>query len=58
MRELRTRYKNRAQKGRKLINPVKDTRYDDVYDEGTNWLDSLAGEPLREGTYIVWFRRR
>ena len=58
MRELRARYKNRAPKGRKLINPVKDARYDDVYDEGMNWLDSLAGEPLREGTYSVWFRRR
>ena len=58
MRELRARYKNREQKGRKLINPVKDARYDDVYDEGLNWLDSLAGEPLREGAYIVWFRRR
>ena len=58
MRELRTRHKNRALKGRKLINPVKDARYDDVYDEGISWLDSLAGEPLGEGAYIVWFRRR
>ena len=49
MRELRTRYKNRERKDRKLINPVKDARYDDVYDEGVSWLDSLAGKPLQDG---------
>ena len=49
MHELRTRYKNRERKDRKLINPVKDARYDDVYDEGVSWLDSLAGKPLRDG---------
>ena len=52
MRELRARHKNRE---RKLINPVKDARYDDVYTEGMNWLDSLAGEPLQEGERIVQF---
>ena len=55
MRELRTRYKNRERKDRKLINPVKDARYDDVYDEGISWLDSLAGEPLPEGEHVVRF---
>ena len=55
MRALRTRYKNRERKDHKLINPVKDARYDDVYDEGMNWLDSLAGEPLREGEHVVQF---
>lgn len=55
MRELRTRYKNRERKERKLLNPVKDARYDDVYDEGMRWLDSLAGEPLRDGKHVVRF---
>ena len=55
MRELRARHKNRERKERKLINPVKDARYDDVYTEGMNWLDSLAGEPLQEGERIVQF---
>ncbi len=55
MRELRTRYKNRERKDRKLTNPIKDARYDDVYDEGMNWLDSLAGEPLRDGKHVVRF---
>ncbi len=55
MRELRTRYKNRERKDRKLLNPVKDARYDDVYAEGMSWLDSLAGEPLRDGEQVVQF---
>ena len=55
MRALRARYKNRERKDHKLINPVKDARYDDAYVEGMNWLDSLAGEPLREGEHIVQF---
>ena len=55
LRALRTRHKNRARKGRKLINPIKDARYDAVYAEGMNWLDSLAGEPLRGDKYVVRF---
>ena len=55
MRELRTRYKNRERKDRKLLNPVKDARYDDVYAEGMSWLDSLAGEPLRDDEQVVQF---
>ncbi len=55
MRELRARYKNRERKDHRLINPVKDARYDDVYAEGMSWLDSLAGEPLRDGKYVVRF---
>ena len=58
MRELRTRHKNRERKDYKLINPVKDARYDAVYAEGMIWLDSLAGEPLWEGAHVVRFRRR
>ena len=48
MRELRARHKNRQQQKRKLINPVKNPRYDDVYYEGIAWLDSLAGESFSE----------
>ncbi len=55
MRALRARYKNRERTEHKLINPVKDARYDDVYVEGMNWLDSLAGEPLRKGEHVVRF---
>lgn len=55
MCELRERYKNRRRKDIRLINPVKNPRYDDVYFEGIAWLDSLAGEPFSEGEYIAEF---
>ena len=55
MCELRERHKNRQRKEHKLINPVKNPRYDDVYFEGIAWLDSLAGEPFSEGEYIAEF---
>ncbi len=55
MRALRARYKNRERTEHKLINPVKDDRYDDVYVEGMNWLDSLVGEPSRKGEQVVRF---
>ena len=55
MRTLRARYKKRERKDDKLTNPVQDARYDDVYDTGVLWLDSLAGEPFEEGTHTVSF---
>ncbi len=55
MRALRAKYKNRGKKAPRLINPVPDARYDEVYDEGMNWLDSLAGAPLPEGEHTVQF---
>ena len=55
MRTLRARYKKRERKDDKLTNPVQDARYDDVYDAGVLWLDSLAGEPFEEGTHTVSF---
>ena len=53
MRELRARHKNRERKEHTPVSPVADTRYDDIYTEGMNWLDSLAGEPLQEGEHVV-----
>lgn len=55
MRELRTKYKNREREEQKLINPIKGARYDDIYNEGMSWLDSLAGEPLRDSKHVVRF---
>ena len=55
MCELRASHKNRQRKDLKLINPVKNPRYDDVYFKGLAWLDSLAGEPFSEGEYIAEF---
>jgi len=33
---------------RKLVNPVTIKVYDEIYDEGVLWLDSLAGEQVIE----------
>jgi hypothetical protein len=51
---------NNARKTEKLVNPVTNPRYDDVYNQGLVWLDSLAGEgfTIDEATAIfsdeVW----
>ena len=55
MRALRVRHKNKRKEDSKLIKPVKNPRYDDVYHEGIAWLDSLAGPQFAEGEYTVEF---
>lgn len=48
---LRKKLKERlAQKraSKKLVTPLPAPRYDDVFLEGTKWLDSLAGTPIKE----------
>ena len=39
----------------KLINPVANPRYDDVYKEGVAWLDSLSGEQFSSGDISAEF---
>lgn len=41
---------------RGLVDSLIESRYDDVYFEGLNWLESLAGDGLPEGTHTVSFR--
>lgn len=36
-----------------LIRPKNPPRYDEVYSEGINWLESLAGEDIKEGVYTA-----
>ena len=55
MRALRVRHKNKRKEDSKLIKPVKNPRYDDVYHEGIAWLDNLAGPQFAEGEYTVEF---
>lgn len=55
MHALRAKHRNKRKKGSKLINPVKNPRYDDVYHEGMAWLDNLAGPQFTEGEYTVEF---
>ena len=50
---LRKTHAERQATGRKksqrFVNPMPAPRYDEVYFEGIDWLDSLAGPPLPEG---------
>lgn len=39
---------------KKLVKPPPP-RYDDVYSSGMQWLDSMAGQALAEGTLTVEF---
>ncbi len=55
MRTLRERHDNRKCTATKIINPVSNQRYDEIYEEGLLWLDSLAGEPLKPGEVTVEF---
>lgn len=56
MRELREKYHNGEyasaieRKDGRMVNPFQQPTAE-VYE----WLDSLAGEPLREGEYVVQF---
>lgn len=43
---LRELHKQKKTEAPKLANPVINPRYDDVYDAGIAWLESLAGEPF------------
>lgn len=52
---LQARHQHRNENALRLINPVKNPRYDDVYREGVAWLDQLAGEPLKLGEKVVEF---
>jgi len=53
---LRKKIKERlAQKrtSKKLVTPRTSPRYDEVFFEGTKWLDSLAGRPVKEESGLL-----
>jgi hypothetical protein len=52
---LRTRLQDRLRSGRETASAVPAPRYDDVFETGTKWLDSLAGEaiPLSRGDITI-----
>lgn len=57
MEILRTKSAERlaARRKKKLVSPLITPRYDNVYYEGLEWLDSLAGEKLPDGNKKVVF---
>ncbi len=51
IKALRKKFKEKlAQKrdSKKLVSPTTKPRYDEVFFEGTKWLDSLTGTPVKE----------
>ena len=38
-----------------LVNPVPRPRYDEIYEQGVSWLESLSGEPFTEGEMVLEF---
>jgi len=52
---LKSSEKLSAKRQKKLVKPPISARYDDVYYEGLEWLDSLAGEKIPKGDKGVVF---
>jgi hypothetical protein len=55
MQALREKYKSRKPKELELVQPVKNPRYDEIYEEGIAWLDDLAGQKLTLGEKVAEF---
>lgn len=55
MQTLRAMRKDGEFKKRRLVSPVQNPRYDDVYQKGLAWLDDLAGPALTSGEITVEF---
>ena len=55
VRELQLQLKKRAEQHPALVNPMADARYDETFEKGIQWLDSLAGEPIEQREYIAEF---
>ena len=53
IREKNTERQPTARRKTKLVNPVPNPRYDDIYYDGLKWLDSLAGPPLPKGRCFI-----
>ena len=52
---LQEKQKSRKPKALRLVQLVKNPRYDEVYEAGIAWLDDLAGQPLTPGEKAAEF---
>lgn len=55
VRELQLEIKKRTGQPAALVNPMANARYDETFEKGVQWLDSLAGEPMGQGEYVAEF---
>lgn len=54
-RMMELKQSKKVEQKRMLVCPVADPRYDDVYDQGVRWLDSLAGPEFSDMTLDAHF---
>jgi len=55
MLELQQKQRTRDTSKPRLINPVKNPRYDAIFNDGIAWLDNLAGEQILPGEVVAEF---
>jgi hypothetical protein len=55
MADLRKQHQQRKSTNPKLIKPVRNPRYDKVYEEGVAWLESLSGDQFSSGEISAEF---
>lgn len=53
MKAIRDKRQNAEPRKAKLVRPANSPRYDDVYDQGIAWLNSLAGPELSPGEKVA-----
>jgi hypothetical protein len=55
VRQLQLRLNKRTEQHPSLVNPMADARYDDTFEKGIQWLDSLAGDRIEQRDYVAEF---
>jgi len=55
MKAIRQKSQNRKPDRLRLVRPANSPRYDEVYRQGIEWLDSLAGSELLPGEKVAEF---
>jgi phage-related minor tail protein len=55
VRQLQLQLNKRTEQHPSLVNPMADVRYDDTFEKGIQWLDSLAGDRIEQREYVAEF---
>ena len=55
VRQLQLQLNKRKEQHPSLVNPMADARYDDTFEKGIQWLDSLAGDRIEQRDYVAEF---
>jgi hypothetical protein len=55
VRQLQLQLNKRTEQNPTLVNPMADARYDETFEKGIRWLDSLAGDRIEQREYVAEF---